>query len=618
MCYPKTVAEASKMSSGNYSLYEREEPNLDGFDQEVYEAVSKEKPWELVEEFSTLRRISPSEDERRAAAYLEDRFQEYGISYERYDPEFWLSIPERASVQTTGPTREAFEGSEKRWREERPEVKALAFSGSGTVTGEVIRIDLPGTESSKDALEATSLPSDVDLEGKIVLIEEMVAAKQFFQEVEERGAKALVSIHPHPDEPQITTATPIWGAIPTPEQRDLVPEMINVTVSRSVGDRLLELLDQQETLELEVSAELSTEWAECPLVVAKISGEASSENDDFVLLHGHLDSWYYGVTDNATGNAGMVEIARVFNERRDQLKRDLWIPFWPAHEGGRYGGSTWFVDEFAHDLYDRCVAHVNFDSPGVEDAYEYNMTFWMPEANDLCRGTIDDVTGKESREARPPRAADYAFYNLGISGLMALSSGIPEDLREERGFYPVGGSGGNSEAWHHTTDTLDKADPNVLHRDIRVHAVIIGRLLSADTVPLDYRRTIERHMEIINEYDDIGGDAFDLSPVRDELKELEKAVEKLYEGIKTGDIESSAANEAMKSLSRHLVPVNFASEGRFEQDLAISRPPYPSLEPITELPTLEGDARRFRVIALRRARNEVVYQLHEARRKLPT
>jgi hypothetical protein len=605
------------MSMEEYALYDREEPNLEGFEQTLYDEVSREKPWDLVEKFSKLRRLSPSDDEQAAAEYIVDRFEEYSVPYERYDPEFWLSVPESASISTLGDPGETYSGDERNWKEERPSVKTLAFGGSGTVSGEVVHVELPETESDKDALEAASFDSDVDIEGKIVLVDQMVAAKQFFKSVEEAGAAALVSIHPHPEEPQITTATPIWGAIPDPDQRDWTPEMVNITVSRTVGDRLLELLDDQSTLEVEVTAEHTDGWFECPLVVGKIPGEAAPSNDDFVLLHGHLDSWYYGVTDNATGNAGMVEAARLFNNHREELRRDLWVAFWPAHEGGRYGGSTWFVDEFAHELYDDCVGHVNFDSPGVKDATEFNLTCWMTEAEEICLNAIGDVAGKEARAERPPRAGDYSFYNLGVTGMLALSSGIPEDVREERGFYPVGGSGGNSEAWHHTTDTLDKADPDVLLRDIRVHVVLLSRLLRDEVLPLNYARTVRHHREIVSEYADHASDHFDLTPVLDELDTLESAMNDFYDAIEGGDVDPTTANETMKKISRHLIPVNFAERGRYRQDPATLRSPYPGLAPATELPDLEGKEYRFTRNHLRRSRNEAIHALREARRLLP-
>ena len=47
------------------------------------------------------------------------------------------------------------------------------------------------------------------------------------------------------------------------------------------------------------------------LPVATIPG--TDEPEKYFLVGGHLDSWYVGTTDNATGNAAMLELARVLN-----------------------------------------------------------------------------------------------------------------------------------------------------------------------------------------------------------------------------------------------------------------------------------------------------------------
>jgi len=165
--------------SQEYTLYDRDDPMLSNWERELYGAVSRDEPWGLLEEFSELRRLSPSDDEKESASVLEGRFDEYGVPYERYDPEFWLSVLRNASIRAAD---EQFSGSEENWLDERPAVKALAFSGSGTVTGEVVHIELPETESSEEALEQASFDAEgMDLEGKIVLIDKMIAAKQFFQ-----------------------------------------------------------------------------------------------------------------------------------------------------------------------------------------------------------------------------------------------------------------------------------------------------------------------------------------------------------------------------------------------------------------------------------------------------
>ena len=106
-----------------------------------------------------------------------------------------------------------------------------------------------------------------------------------------------------------------------------------------------------------------------PLIDAFIEG--TEEPERYVLLHGHLDSWHEGIGDNATGDAALLEMARVLHEHRDALKRSMRIAIWPGHSYGRYAGSTWFADEFALDLEENCIAQVNCDSPGCRWATSY-------------------------------------------------------------------------------------------------------------------------------------------------------------------------------------------------------------------------------------------------------
>lgn len=591
------------MSMEEYELYERDDPNLEGFERTFYDAVSAEEPWSLVERFAELERVSGSEDEIAAAEYITDRLDALDVPHKRYDPEIWLSIPQSATLRVTAPVRKSFDA-----------VKTVSFSKTGSATGEVVHVESPEMNEGTLALNATFDDLDEDVEGKIVLVEANYLSREMIADIEDRGAAAIVGIQLHPDEPHEGIATPVWGAVPRPDEQDRVPDIIITNVSKTVGDELRELA--AEGLEVEVSAKAPQKWAECPVVVARIPGERDP-TDDFVLLHGHYDSWWYGVTDNATGDAGMLELARVFNDHRDELKRDLWVAWWPAHSTGRYGGSTWFASEFALDIDERCVAQVNMDSPGAKDATEFtDMVSWMTEGDALCRAAIDDVCGKTAEENRLHRAGDASFNNIGVTGLFMLSSSIPTEVREERGYHPIGGSGGNSNAWHLSTDTLDKADPDVLVRDIRVYGITLARLLRADVVPLDFRDTVDRHRNILAEYQEAAGDHFDLGPVEDDLKALGEALNAFYASVETGEIPAEEANEVLKRIERHLVRVNYVSDGKFQQDPALGRPPYPALAAATELPELSDDEYSFRKVHLERARNAVQHEIRSARKTL--
>ncbi len=581
---------------------------LTSLEESLANTVEIDEPWALLEEFSELVRVSGTEDEQKAATYLTHRLDEFGVTYNRYDPELYVSQPHDASIDVS---EESF----------TPEpVKTVAFSASTTVEAPV---EFVGEAQSGIVLGGGSTDpypnvSPKDVEGKIALTAAGSLSIRASRVLADRGALGVIAIHQHDDEPHDGIATPVWGGAPRYDERDRIPDVPVVNVCKPDGERLRKLAEEGD-LEVTVETDLTTDWFECPVVEARIEGEADPDQDDFVLLHGHYDSWHVGITDNATGDAGLLELARVFDKHSDQLKRDLRIAWWPAHSTGRYAGSTWYADEFAHEIYDHCVAQVNMDSPGAKDSTEYvDMSCWMPEADPLVSQAIDDVTGAPHEEIRPPRAGDYSFDNLGVTGFFMLSSNIPENVREERGYHPVGGCGGNSNAWHLTTDTLDTAGEDELLRDIRLYGVSVLRVLNADILPFDHSRNVDRHLEIVNEYNDQVGENFDFDLTLEKLSQLRDTIEKFQDAVAEGDVESGAANEAKKAMSRTLTSLNFASRGHFEQDPATSRSPYPRYAPSHLFDTLEDEnERKFLRVQLAREQNHVVNELKRLQAELP-
>jgi hypothetical protein len=578
---------------------------LSDLESRVVDAVSVDEPWALLEEFSELERVSGTEEEEEAAEYITDRLEALDVSYERYDPELYISQPHEATIETLN---KSFEPGP---------LKTVSFSASTTVSGPVEYVGSAGG----DLLEANDDPHEPyhdvgDLSGTIALTAAGSLSIRATRKLAEKGAVGVIAIHKHDREPHNGIATPIWGGAPRYDDREKIPDVPIINVNNPDGERLREWAESDEGLELEMSTDLTTDWMECPVVVAEIRADA--ETDEFVLLHGHYDSWYVGITDNATGDAGLLESARVFDEVADELDRNLRIAWWPGHSTGRYAGSTWYADEFALDLAENCVAQVNMDSPGSKDATEYtDMSCWCPEAHGLVGESIDDVTGAPYGENFPFRAGDYSFDNLGITGFFMLSSNIPPEERERRGFHGVGGCGGNSDAWHVSTDTLDKAGKDELVRDIRVYAVSLLRVLNADVLPFDHARNARKISEAVESYDETAGDSFDFTPTLEELAELEAELEAFQQAAHAGDIDAAVANETITELSRILTRLNLVRDGQFDQDPAVGRDPVPRLAPAQKFPILDGDEERFMQVQLKREQNAVVKELRDARALLP-
>lgn len=349
-------------------------------------------------------------------------------------------------------------------------------------------------------------------------------------------------------------------------------------------------------------------WFRSKLPEVRLEG---TESDEFVLLHGHYDSWDVGVGDNATGDATMLEVARVLHAHQGRLKRGVRIAWWPGHSTGRYAGSTWYADAFAIDLVERCVAQVNCDSPGCRWATEYKDVSLTAETEAFAAGVIRDAVGQELRAERAAQAGDYSFNNLGLSGYFMLLSTMPDDLRAEKGYYGVGGCGGNI-AWHTENDTLDIADREILEKDIRIYLLAIMRNANAEILPLDWRHTVAGFRATLARYQHAADGLADLTPALDEANRLGGVLDRFYADIGAGDLDQADANDVLRKLSRILVPLDYTTGPRFRHDPALTAPPLPDLALAERLGELDADMLPFAHTQLLRGRNRVVAGLREA------
>ena len=153
--------------------------------------------------------------------------------------------------------------------------------------------------------------------------------------------------------------------------------------------------------------------------------------------------------------------------------------------------------------------------------------FTHVETDAFVDKAIQDVAGKPTFGERPHCAGDYSFNNIGISSYFMLSSTMPTEMREEKGYYAVGGCGGNI-AWHTENDTLEIADKDILLRDIKLYVLTVFRNANADILPFDWRETTREFLATIGAYQQRSGDRFDLGPSKDAVEQPQSALESFY------------------------------------------------------------------------------------------
>jgi N-acetylated-alpha-linked acidic dipeptidase len=558
--------------------------------------VQGDFPWELVETFAKFPRWEP-EDVNKSCDMMVERLKKHGVEVTVHECDLHLSIPYEASVELDG----------AKFRAKPP---AYGVSTPDGIEGEVVYIPGKVSKSVSTLMQnnRTQAITPELVRGKIV-VSEGFAFPAKMHELEAAGCVGIIAVNPGIDI-HWGICTSIWG---TPDLDDLPrkPKIAVAAVNNPDGQKIIAAAGTGK--KVKIRTRLKEGWFKQKLPVVEIKGAVEPEK--FVLLHGHYDSWDVGVGDNATGNATLLEAARVLWKHRHKLRRSVRIAWWPGHSTGRYAGSTWFADKFAIDLDENCVMQVNCDSPGCRWASIFKDISWMSEAESFAKQVIKEVTGQDSHGERPHRAGDYAFNNIGISSAFMLSSTMPDDLREEKGYYAVGGCGANI-AWHTENDTLEIADKDNMVRDIKVYLATVAGAADAEVLPLDWRATAKEFQGTIDKYQKAAGNHFDLGPAKRAAESLSKTLNEFYQAVEARKVKPEKANQVIADLARVLVPINFTREARFRHDPATPVPPLPTLSTSNELSSMPSARMGFALTQLTRGQNRVIAAFHDAERKV--
>ncbi len=561
------------------------------------DAVNLDVPWDLVTTFSGMPRWRP-EDVNRGMDEVITRLRAAGVPVEVHEPEIYLSIPYSASVSAGGVTYRA-----------KPPSNCPPVPGGRT--GKLVTL-----KANPKALRSYNRDIKTLFGGSISSVEEVkrivggnIVVMQGFGNpaltslIEEWGGVGLIAVNPGIDI-HWGTCTTIWGS-PDLQDWPRKPKIPVVAVNNPDGQKLMALA--AEGAEVTIRADLVEGWFKQKIPVATIPGTDDPEN--FVLVHGHLDSWDVGVGDNATGDATLLEMARVLWANRDGLKRTVKLAWWPGHSTGRYAGSTWYSDAFAMELDRNCIAQINCDSPGCRWATSYHDTRAFTESAHIAADAIRDIVPDAVIAThRPPQAGDYSFNNIGLPSFFMLSSTMPDEVRAEKGYYDVSGCGANI-AWHTENDTLEIADRDILLKDMKIYLLSTLRVANAEVLPFDWTATCDEFAATIDGYEKASGGLADLSRARAATAALKAALAKLPAAP------IAARNAVLMELARVLVPINYVREPRFRHDPAYTVMPLPTIAIAGELGDFKDDHKlRMAQVELMRGQNRLLAALDQATR----
>ncbi|MEX2693241.1 M28 family peptidase [Rhizobium mongolense] len=532
-------------------------------------------------EFSRRVKLSGTPEELESFGYLDRQMKSYGYRTELLFHEAFISLPGQAKVEIDGADLRCITHS------------MSASSPPAGVSAELVHVG-EGTEADF---------SQAEVAGKIVLVDG-IATEEVAALASAAGARGQLHISPTEHLYEMCVS-PVWGN-PSQHTRDRLPATVICSIDRHDGAALRKRLADGQTLKAILFAEVDTRWTKTPLLVAEIPAPGKGPDDPFILLSGHHDTWHYGVMDNGSANATMLEAARLLGGAASSWKRGLRICFWSGHSHGRYSGSAWYADEYFDDLERRCAAHVNVDSTGGKGAAILSNSSVIDELRPLAAEAIEKITGQRHAGRRHGRAADQSFWGIGIPSMFgSLSHQPPGPIKmlTALGWW-----------WHTAHDTIDHIDPDNLRRDTQIIIEVLERLLISPVLPLDYTLYAASLEEEVTRLSTAIGGRLDLAPIAGAIGELRHNAQAVLAASGGCLKQAERLNAALMRASRQLVPLNYTRGDRFHHDSALPHPPWPALEGLRELAGLPEHApdTPFYVVHARQTRNRIAHALRNA------
>lgn len=560
-------------------------------EDELIRAIDQDEIEAHVDALAGLERVSGTVDERQASEYIVETLREYGVRAESNEYEGYISVPESGAVTVTAP-----ESHELR------EVITTAFSATtpdAGIHGRVVRVDDLGDPAAAERRIADAIVFTPGL-----------PTAQAVEAAERLGVRALIFESPTEGQLHEMIVSPVWGT-PSLGTAGDIPDVPVVEVSQVDGAWLRERL-AAGPVEATVRTDVTTKLRTLPCPVGRIEGENS---DRYFVMGNHVDSWYEGVTDNATAIAATLEVARVFAEQSPD--RGLVFGFWSAHSTGRYAGSAWYADTNWTDLRENGVAYLHLDLNGLKGAdslwYQH-----MAEVGDEHLDAMSDATeipiGSDSSgwlgdTDRPARNSDQSFWGTGLSSLL---SGARFSAGTEEG-GPIGGGWW----WHTPEDTRDKVDTDLLTEETKLYVTLASRFCNSPVLPHDFTATvddIEATLDEITDEYELDGDALDETHAR--LTRLREAIETANAIIddRAGEDPtlSGAVEDLQVELGNVLIPALYMDVQEYEQEPAVGHSllPYLRIPELAEAPT--GLTRRFAEVTFDRGVNKLNHRLSRA------
>ena len=304
--------------------------STDNFDSAILENLDVEKIYSNVKELSKEPRVAGTASEKNAANFITSQLETYGYTVESQPFGFDHYIfPKRVEL-----TIEGFDQSFS--------PAPFQYSVSGNVTGELINVNNGLTSDYKT----------IDVKGKIAVAS---ISDIYFEEMvlNAVGAGAVGLIINFND------GLPNTGWSLGKHHDDFIP---TIALSSDEGKSLLNLMRDNGSVTGTITIEGSDiEKHESQNII--VTKPSTTSDDEIIIVGAHYDSVESspGASDNASGTAVLLEIARVLEGVSND--KEIRFLFFGAEELGLFGSEK-YVEEMTKKEIKRTAAMLKYGHGG--------------------------------------------------------------------------------------------------------------------------------------------------------------------------------------------------------------------------------------------------------------
>lgn len=188
------------------------------------------------------------------------------------------------------------------------------------------------------------------------------------------------------------------------------------------------------------SLKVKTRFDKSHNVIAKITG--SKRPDEYVIYSAHWDhlgigkpdasgdSIYNGALDNASGTAGLLEIAKAFSQSKEKPERSVIFLAVTAEEQGLWGSAYYALNPVY--AKEKTVANINMD--GINPYGKTKDVMIIGVGQSELEDDLKEIAKKLNRDVYPDDAAEKGLYfrsdhfNFAKVGIPALYIKAGNDL----------------------------------------------------------------------------------------------------------------------------------------------------------------------------------------------